>query len=180
MYTIEFQKRGLPHAHILLWLHSDNKLRTPNMIASVICAELPDPTKYPLLFQAVSNYMVHGPCGQGYPQSPCMKNRQCSKFFPKSFNDSTSFDNDGFPVYRRRKNSICINRKGIDLDNRFVVPYNPSLLMKYQAHINIEYCNKSNCIKYLFKYITKGVDRVTMSMSFKGSSEDADEEVDEI
>ncbi|KAK7243322.1 hypothetical protein RIF29_38115 [Crotalaria pallida] len=26
MYTIEFQKRGLPHAHILLWLHPDGKL----------------------------------------------------------------------------------------------------------------------------------------------------------
>jgi hypothetical protein len=36
--------------------------------------------------------------------------------------------------------------------------------MKYQAHVNIEVCNKSNCIKYLFKYITKGVDRVTASL----------------
>jgi hypothetical protein len=36
--------------------------------------------------------------------------------------------------------------------------------MKYQAHVNIEFCNKSNCIKYLFKYITKGVDRVTASL----------------
>ena len=32
MYTIEFQKRGLPHEHILLWLHSNNKLQTPESI----------------------------------------------------------------------------------------------------------------------------------------------------
>jgi hypothetical protein len=47
--------------------------------------------------------------------------------------------------------------------------------MKYQAHVNIEYCNKSNCIKYLFKYIHKGVDRVTATLR---SSDD--EIVDEI
>jgi hypothetical protein len=47
--------------------------------------------------------------------------------------------------------------------------------MKYQDHVNIEYCNKSNCIKYLFKYIHKGVDRDTATLR----SND-DECVDEI
>ena len=40
MYTIEWQKRGLPHAHILIWFK--NKL-TLNIIDSVISAEIPDP-----------------------------------------------------------------------------------------------------------------------------------------
>jgi hypothetical protein len=60
------------------------------------------------------------------------------------------------------------------LDNRSVVPYNASLIMKYNAHVNIEFCNKSNCIKYLFKYITKGVDRVIASIQ-SGSNEEVDE-----
>jgi len=39
MYTVEWQKRGLPHAHILLWL---TVRLDPNKIDSVITAEIPD------------------------------------------------------------------------------------------------------------------------------------------
>ncbi len=48
---------------------------------------------------------------------------------------------------------------------KFIVPYNPYLLMKYQAHINVERCISTNSIKYLFKYVNKGVDRIGAKLS---------------
>ncbi|XP_057417333.1 uncharacterized protein LOC130711645 [Lotus japonicus] len=180
MYTIEFQKRGLPHAHILIWLAPGSKLTTPEKIDSVICAELPDPVASPKLFEVVSMFMVHGPCGSSRKNSPCMVNGRCSKFFPKKYVDKTSFDIDGYPTYRRRNTGVFVERRDVQLDNGYVVPYNAKLLMKYQAHINIEYCKKSNCIKYLFKYINKGVDRVTVSMKNECNEGQNVPEVDEI
>ncbi|XP_057432625.1 uncharacterized protein LOC130725408 [Lotus japonicus] len=165
MYTIEFQKRGLPHAHILLWLSKDNKLVTTSDIDKCISAEIPDPILYPKLNKVVCNYMLHGPCGREFLKSPCMSEGKCTKFFPKKFQESTVIDEDGYPLYKRRDTGIYVEKKGIRMDNSFVVPYNPQLLMLYNGHINVEYCNKSNAIKYLFKYVSKGPDRVNLEIT---------------
>jgi hypothetical protein len=174
LYSIEFQKRGLPNTHILLWLDHRDKLDSPKSIDSVICAELPDEQLFPKIFSCVTRFMLHGPCGFARLNYPCMKDRRCSKFYPKKIVSRTSFYEGGYPVYRRRDTGISVLKNDIRLDNRSVVPYNPTLIMKYQAHVNIEYCNKSNCIKYLFKYITKGVDKVTASLEC-GDDECVDE-----
>ncbi|XP_044582994.1 uncharacterized protein LOC123264012 [Cotesia glomerata] len=71
MYTIEWQKRGLPHVHILLWL--EEKMR-PESIDQIICAELPDPDINPDLYQIIKTTMVHGPCGSFNLKSPCVIN----------------------------------------------------------------------------------------------------------
>ncbi|KAI5393542.1 hypothetical protein KIW84_060604 [Lathyrus oleraceus] len=155
MYTIEFQKRGLPHAHILIFLHPSNKYPTPSDIDRIISAEIPDQDTNEELYNLVKTHMIH---------SPCMKDGKCSKYFPKQFQPETIVDQDGFPVYRRRDNGHTVLKNGIQVDNRNVVPYNAKLLTKYQAHINMEWCNQSTSIKYLFKYINKGYDRITAAI----------------
>ena len=58
-------------------------------------------------------------------------------------------------------------KNGHKLGNGNVVPYSHLLLMRYQAHVNREYSNKTNSIKYLFKYVNKGPDRATMKITNK-------------
>ncbi|CAN1135099.1 ATP-dependent DNA helicase pif1 [Linum perenne] len=148
MHTVEFQKRGLPHVHILVWLAKEAAIDTTTQIDTFISAELPDPMIDPIGYAAATKFMLHGPCGVDFPKSPCMIDDRCKKFFPKPYTSETTIDDHGYAVNRRRMTGITAIKSGISLDNRYVVPYNRYLIVKYQAHIN-----------YLFKYITKGPDR---------------------
>ncbi|GBM49529.1 hypothetical protein AVEN_108767-1 [Araneus ventricosus] len=155
IYVIEFQKRGLPHAHILLTLDSESKIRTKDDIDKFVSAELPDPCTDLRLFQTVTKCMVHGPCGTININSPCMRDGQCCKSFPKQFKDDTEENVNGYPIYRRRATEP-VQVGNNSMDNRWVVPYNPWLLKKFNAHINVEVCASVKSVKYLYKYVYKG------------------------
>ncbi|WVZ93280.1 hypothetical protein U9M48_039275 [Paspalum notatum var. saurae] len=73
LYSIEFQKRGLPHMHILTWIEKSGKEITSETIDFWISAEIPDPTIDPLGYVLVAEHMMHGPCGDKNWNCPCMK-----------------------------------------------------------------------------------------------------------
>ena len=77
VYTIEFQKRGLPHAHMILFLEVANKPRTLEDIDRLVSAEIPDPQLQPEFHATVKRHMIHGPCGELDPQCVCMENGEC-------------------------------------------------------------------------------------------------------
>ncbi|XP_048605186.1 uncharacterized protein LOC106367134 [Brassica napus] len=169
VYTIEFQKRGLPHAHILLWFEGFKGEATAEVIDKYISAELPNKETDKEGFELVERHMIHGPCGKQRRLSPCMEKGECTKKFPKPYSNNTKIDKSGFVIYKRRTDDGSSVLKGdIELDNRYVVPHNLSILKKYKTHINIEWCCKTSAIKYLFKYITKGVDRALALMEQTG------------
>jgi hypothetical protein len=64
-YPVEFQKRGLPHADILLILKDQYKFRTEQEIDQFISAEIPDEIASPELFERVKTHIFHGHYGSG-------------------------------------------------------------------------------------------------------------------
>lgn len=64
LHVIEFQKCGLPLAHLLMFLANEDKPRTPEQINLMVCAKLPGEDTDPDLFKAITRHELHGPCGR--------------------------------------------------------------------------------------------------------------------
>ena len=159
VYVIEFQKRGLPHMHLLITLAHGFKITTPEVVDKFISAEIPDARK-PILQEIVLKNMIHGPCGNW-----CQVDGKCSKNFPKPFLNETNMDENGYPNYRKEDTGISYEQtNGNVVDNRWVVPYCPTLLEMFNCHINVEVVTSIKSVKYLYKYIYKGHDAATVTI----------------
>ena len=62
VYTIEFQKWGLPHMHLLVILDEHSRCRTLQDVDNIISAEFPDRAQDLVLYELVLRPMAHGPC----------------------------------------------------------------------------------------------------------------------
>ena len=122
-HTIEFQKRGLPHMHCLIFLHPDDKIHDADQVDNIVSAQLPDQNQDPLLYETITNCMLHGPCGADKPNAPCMVDGRCSKHYPKAFNEHTIYGENGYPQYARPNNGRTVEKNGHIYDNRYVIPY---------------------------------------------------------
>jgi hypothetical protein len=189
-FVIEFQKRGLPHAHILLIMREEDRIHTIEDVDSVVQAFIPNKGADEKLYELVLQHMVHD-CCTGNPNDVCYSKEKnfCSKSFPKDFRDQTEFALDG--SYPWCKRPFTEPLENINIDNRWVVPYNPYLLKKYGGHINIEICGSIKSVFYLYKYVYKGPDQADITLNRRSKHHDDNpahsgqprqrgEEVDEI
>ena len=188
MHVTEFQKRGLPHEHILIILANHDRAFTKELVDSLVVAELPpDPNladtaakkkERQTMEEIVLNCMIHGPCGKDNPKAPCMDNGRCTKGFPKEFHKETIVDPESFyATYRRRSpedggRTTRLPKTNRIVDNGWVVPYNPFLSRRYSCHINVECCTSPKAAKYLYKYVTKGNDRAMVTAEVEGEQRD--------
>nr|GEU53686.1 DNA helicase [Tanacetum cinerariifolium] len=66
----------------------------------------------------VTEFMIHGPCGEICPTAACMKNSsRWTKHFLKEYCHNTYIDAAGFVHYRRRDTRITTTKDNIKLDN---------------------------------------------------------------
>jgi hypothetical protein len=96
VHTIEFQKRGLPHMHLLIWFKDEDRPRTPEDGDSFISPVFPDAAIHPRLYKLVSELMTHGPCGTDNPNASCMVNNHCSNHFSEEFCETTTVNDNGY------------------------------------------------------------------------------------
>ncbi|CAG8661536.1 18179_t:CDS:2 [Rhizophagus irregularis] len=181
IYVIEFQKRGLPHAHILLILSTESKIRSIEEYDLFVSAEIPDYELNPSAYETVTTMMMHGPCGILNTSSPCMKDGKCKKHYPKDFQETTQEGPNGYPLYRRKNNGCYI---GIQLDNRWVVPYNIKLVEKtdnneiansnktfneIKMYLDARYVSSSESIWRIFHYKMHGetIHKTTLTAWFE-------------
>ena len=188
MSVTEFQKRGLPHEHILIITASHDRPGSSQIVDSAVVAELPqspdevaDPelkVELKRMEDIVLTNMIHGPCGSNNPNSPCMDNGRCTKGFPKAYVKKTIVDPDNYyATYQRRSpddggRTAKLPKGDRTVDNGWVIPYNPVMSLRYNCHINIECCASPKATKYLFKYVTKGNDRAMITTEVEGQSRD--------
>ncbi|XP_039776587.1 uncharacterized protein LOC120644102 [Panicum virgatum] len=135
VYIIEFKKHGLPHAHIIIWLAKEGPWDAA-MMYTFISAQLPDPTIEPIGYDGVSAFMVHGPCGlSAHIHHVCLK-ENAQNFTLRNF--------------------VSRPQNGVDIDNRFIVPHNVDLLVKYQAHVNVSELTMMVCTNIFSSMSQKG------------------------
>ena len=97
VHVTKFQKRGLPHEHILLIMKSVSKLTSPDGYDKVISVKIPDKGKYHMLHNLVVKHMLHGPCGVLNRKCACMVNGECRFQFPRQFCAATQQGKDSYP-----------------------------------------------------------------------------------
>ena len=158
VYVVEFQKRGLPHAHFLLIMKWKYKLPCPEQYDLLISADLPNKKKFPELYRMVTKHMMHGPCGVLNLFCPCTKGRtSCKNRYPRAFCESTSQGKDSYPVYRRRNDGRKEIVRGHELDNRWVVPYNPYLLRSSIAILMLKLVEALNLLNTYSNTFTRAM-----------------------
>jgi hypothetical protein len=147
IHVVEFMKRGLPHAHILIKLLAD--CISPTDIDRVVSAEMPANNDDASLVQ---KFMMHNhPSSPAPPSTYCQRvaangTTYCRFHYPFPLQSETTIDDDGRVHYRRRTPG-----------DEMIVPHCLPLLRKFQCHINFEIANTAHLFQYIFKYIHKGI-----------------------
>uniref|UniRef100_A0A183CMG6 ATP-dependent DNA helicase n=1 Tax=Globodera pallida TaxID=36090 RepID=A0A183CMG6_GLOPA len=172
-YSVEHQERGLPHIHLCLILDfARMQMSVEDYIDEYISAEIPElpqeqdnshAARLQRMFRRFILDNMYHTCSSRY----CLVDGKCSKHFPRSFAEQTVVDERIIGIQYRRRPPAASEAERLQnperfatpvsgKDNRYVVPHNRFLALKYRSHINVEWIQGDACIKYVLKYVMKG------------------------
>ena len=180
--VIEFQKRGLVHCHIVIKFEGlspearhevDSWIWTNLLDENIANGELREKVIKKMINQKCVDFNPNAAC-----TTTCSKTKQkfCSKHFPQPFAGTLSTNTaTGRAEYKRVDNgdkATIKQRNGdgeyveTDVDNRYVVPYNPWLLMNYDCHNCVDLVTAKAVIAYLYNNCFKGKDMAKAKILF--------------
>lgn len=155
VYTIEYQKQDLPYMHLLLFLHLDDQIFHVAKINQIFSAELPtekdDPTGK--LFCIVSSVMLYSPCSNQNLNAPYIKrfdysSPQYTKRYLQKFLSEKIIQENGYSFYSCQNNGwyytildLQNHTHTFQINNCWIISYNPFLSCHFKAHINIKVCS---------------------------------------
>lgn len=153
VHVIEYQQRGMPHAHIVFRVVGmpEDRDEVAAYVNAYITAEFVNcqsqsDEEYR---RKVKEHMIHK-CWDEKEGGCKRANGTCKRGYGNVGCCTTSFDSRGFPQYRRRE---CHDEEAIQYR---VVPHNREILMDWNGHANLEFCGDAYTVTYLYKYLFKG------------------------
>ena len=172
MRSIEYQHRGMLHAHIVIQLkdvpHNANGFIESSWIDANLSAEMPI-TQDNLISDEEKEYarkvrmhMKHHCCTA---VNGCLdKDGRCKKGYHDTVIADTSFTKqNGRVVYRRRHESDLL-----------IVPHNRKILQDWDGHAYLDICSTETVI-YLYKYLYKGSKKDKLKLTNADDVRDDDE-----
>ena len=166
-WRIEYQARGAPHVHCVLWikdapiLGKNSADEVKQFIDKVCICTKPDANKSPTLSQLVSQFQVHK-CNSYCQKSYKRNGRFCKKCrfgFPRTPKEETQIHNliDCLAVAKNKQPRKRLYQLRRSSDEVKINDYNPALLLANQANVDIQYIGHlgSRLPYYITSYITK-------------------------
>ena len=128
----------MSHAHILLFLDAANKYPSSTNIDRIISAKIPDSIEQPQLYDYVKKHMCTVHVVMQTESLHARKMESVQDIFLKTGNLKLLLTKRAILFIEGVIMVNILTKNGISLNNRYVIPYNPNLLLKYQAYLKIE------------------------------------------
>ncbi|XP_078677726.1 uncharacterized protein LOC144914113 [Branchiostoma floridae x Branchiostoma belcheri] len=156
-YRIEWQDRGSPHAHILLWIedapvleYETDMVKITNFIDKYCTVQIPDKQSDPELYDLVTTVQQHR------HTHTCQKKRnsQCRFNYPRPQRDQTTINhNENSDIYNCKRRFYDLQRQETEV---YINAYNPTLLRAWAGNLDVQLISSSFATaQYISTYVAK-------------------------